>query len=200
MGITSQTVRFSDEPPNLEQIAAAMTRLCGLPVSVDDSSPAIKSDLYQIHATVRFACAPREHVEVYSYRARVTAMAPGLPMDLPEIARATGIDAARIERLFPSSSPVDHRAVHLRGYVGEEGTLQDVAALALESLGGALARPMSAERRQRAAVPLTPALLRARHRRHNRVMLRALATLPFHVARALGRAALRRMSIFGKRD
>lgn len=200
MGITSQTVRFTDGPPDLDQIAAAMTRLCGLPVSVDDSSPAIKSDLFEIHATLRFECAPREFVEVYSYRARVTAKAPGMPMDLREIARATGIDTARIELLFPSSFPVDHRAVHLRGYVGEEGTLQDVAALALESLGGALARPMSEERRQRAAGRLTPASLRARHKRHNRAWLRALATLPFHVARALGRAALRRMSIFGKRD
>lgn len=193
MGITAQTARFTGEPPKLDQIKAAMTQLCGLAVSVDDSSTAMKSDLFAIHATLRFESVPRESVHVYSYRARTPGDA-ALPVNAREIASATGIDAATIERLFPASFPIDHRAVHLRGYVSEEGTLQDVAALALESLGGTLVKPMSEERRHRASVRLTPALLHARYRQHNREWLRALATLPFHATRLLVRAALRRLS------
>ena len=197
MGITAQSARFTDEPPQLAQIATAMTQLCGLAISVEDSSAASKSDLFEIHATLHFECAPREGVEVYSYRAHVRREIPAMPADLREIASVADFDTAAVERFFSAPLPVDHRAVHLRGYVGEEGTLQDVAALALESLGGALARPMSEERRRRASIRLTPDLLHARRRQQNREWLRALATVPFHAARFLARAALRRLSIFG---
>lgn len=66
MGITSRTVAFACDPPQLDQIPSAMTHLSGLVVSIDDSSTAIKSDLFEIHPKLRFACAPREYVEIYS--------------------------------------------------------------------------------------------------------------------------------------
>ena len=50
MRITSRTVTFAVDPPHLDQIAPAMTQLCGLVVRIDDSSTAIKSDLFAINA------------------------------------------------------------------------------------------------------------------------------------------------------
>lgn len=187
MGITSRTVTFAADPPHLDQIASAMTQLCGLVVRIDDSSTAIKSDLFAINAKLRFACAPREYVEIYSYRAgSITSMYA----NMRERAKAEGASETLLDRAFPAPPSDDHRSIHLRGYVGEEGTLHDVAALALESLGGTLTRPMPDEQRRRASVRLTPAELRARHRRHNREWLRAIAGLPFHVVRAVFRRLL----------
>lgn len=90
-------------------------------------------------------------------------------------------------RAFPAPPFEVHRGIHLRRCVSEEGPLHDVAALALESLGGTLTRPMADEQRRRASVPLTSTELRARHRRHNREWLSAIAGVPLHVVRAFRR-------------
>jgi hypothetical protein len=167
-----------------------MTQLCGLVVSIDDPSTAIKSDLFEIHARLRFAFAPREHVEIYSYRAGATDRRYADYAQMREGLKAEGVSATLLDRAFPAPPADDDRSIHLRGYVGEKGTLHDVAALALESLGGTLTRPMSDEQRHRASVPLTPTELRARRRRHNREWLRVVAGLPFHVVRAAFRRLL----------
>jgi len=105
----------------------------------------------------------------------------------------SGMDRATLERLKPPPPTDAHQAVTVRGYISEEGTLSDVTALALESLGGTLTHPMSDERRHRASTRLTPAGLAARHRHNNRAWLRALAAAPFQLARALVRSAIGRL-------
>jgi hypothetical protein len=77
--------------------------------------------------------------------------------------------------------------VHTRGYISEEGTLHDFAAIALESLGGVLASPMSEARRARCAEKLTPALLRARHRQHLRLWIWELMKVPATLLAAVWR-------------
>lgn len=71
------------------------------------------------------------------------------------------------------------------GYIGEEESLHDFAALALESLGGVLARPISDARRARCGERRTPALLRARHRQHVRLWIWELLKIPLKLLRKL---------------
>jgi hypothetical protein len=190
VGITAGTGQFAGNPPTLDEITAAMTRLCGLAVGMEQSPAETRSDLWEIQATVWFKCAPRERVDVYSFRAEATAK---MRSGIVERALAEGADSATVERLFPNRPGDNRNAVHLRGYIGEEGTLFDVAALALESLGGTLTRPISDERRRRASVQLTPGELAARHRQHNREWLLALGSAPFQLARMLVSNAIDRL-------
>lgn len=90
------------------------------------------------------------------------------------------------EAYMPAATPdpsVGH--VHTVGYIGEEGSLHDFAAIALESLGGVLARPISEAHRACCAERLTPALLRARHRRHVRLWIWELLQIPAKLLRRL---------------
>lgn len=145
-------------------------------------------DLFRFNADIAFACVRRERVTVYAY-------VPGLK-GLRELILATeGIDAlarenpkvAKMMEVYTRAAKPDPTVahVHTRGYIGEEGTLHDFAAIALESLGGVLARPISEARRARCAENLTPALLRSRHRQHVRLWIWELVKIPAMLLRRL---------------
>ena len=178
MGITAASASFRGDPPRLEAIVAEIERMSGLTLVVE-SRPS--DDLFRFNADIAFACVPRERVTVYAY-------VPGRK-GLRELILATeGIDAlarenpkvAKVIEVYTTAAEPDPTVahVHTRGYIGEEGTLHDFAALALESLGGVLARPISEARRARCAGNLTPALLRARHGRHVRLWIWELLKAP----------------------
>lgn len=173
MGITHTSAVFAGQVPDLARIAAEMTRRSGLEVSVRDSAPEVTSTVFAMHGELSFACVNRERVKVYSYR-------PWVPREPDEatLAALAAIDPGHADQahriLNGGRVDGDHHSVHVQGFVGEEGTLFDVTALALESLGGSLTRPISDERRQRCSAALTPSALRARHRAHWRAFVREL--------------------------
>ena len=147
-------------------------------------------DLFRFNADIAFACVRRERVTVYAY-------VPGRKGMRELIMATSGIDAlardnpkvAKMIDVYRSAATPDPTVahVHTMGYIGEEGTLHDFAAIALESLGGVLARPISEGRRARCAEQLTPALLRARHRQHLRLWIRELLKVPAKLLAAVWR-------------
>src|SRR5690242_7803542 len=164
MGITATSAAFRDDRPTLDAIVAEIERRSGLPLVVESREP---GTVFRFNAAVAFACARQEQVEIYAY-------APGAPNIRDTILTTEGIDqlaqdnpqvARMIDTLRTAPAPDPHLThVHTRGYVGEEGTLHDSVAIALEALGGVLTRPMSDDRRTRAAGPFTPETLVARRR------------------------------------
>jgi hypothetical protein len=193
MGITHTSAMFAGPVPDLGRIAAEMMRRSGLEVSVRNSAPEVTSTVFAMHGELSFACVNREHVKVYSYRpwvprepdeAMLTALADIDPNLVDQARRA--FNGGRVEG--------DHHSVHVQGYVSEEGTLFDVTALALESLGGSLSGPVSDERRQRCCAPITPSALRARHRAHSRAFVRELFKGLGQLTSALARRLWRRAS------
>ena len=178
MGITTASALFRGDPPTVDDIVAEIESASELTLVVDARPP---GSMFRFHARLAFACAPREHVEVYAYM-------PGVPSTRDMILGTPGIDqlardnpqVARMIEMYTKAPLPDSDAacVHTLGYIGEEGTLHDFTAIALESLGGALTRPISAERRGRCATKLTPALLAARHREHRRAWIAELLKSP----------------------
>ena len=178
MGITDSSAAFRGDPPSLEAIVAEIERMSGLALVVESRS---SGDQLLFNAEIAFDCLRRERVTLHAY-------APGRKGMRELIMATSGLDAlARdnpqvtkmLEAYMPVATPdpsVGH--VHTMGYIGEEGTLHDFAALALESLGGVLARPISDARRARCGEKLTPALLRARHRQHVRLWIWELLKAP----------------------
>ena len=152
--------------------------MSGLALIVDGRS---SGDQLLFSAEIAFACAPRERVSLSAY-------APGRKGVRELIMATSGLDAlardnpkvaTMLEPYLRAATPdpsIGH--VHTIGYIGEEGTLHDFAAIALESLRGVLARPISEVRRARCAEKLTPALLRARHRQHVRLWIWELLKAP----------------------
>src|SRR5689334_25424413 len=96
------------------------------------------------------------------------------PSDSP----ARWTSTSKCTRTGRASTGSQHCVRAHTGPVGEEGTLHDFVVLALESLGGALGRPISAERRKRCAGTLNPARVRARHRTHRRLWITELLKAP----------------------
>ena len=178
MGITASSASFRGDPPSLEAIVAEIERTSGLALFVE-SRPA--SDLFRFNAEIAFACVRRERVSVYAYLPgrkgmreliMATAGIEALARDNPQVAKM-------IKTYTTAATPDPSVAhVHLMGYISEEGTLHDFAALALESLGGVLAHPISEARRARCAEKLTPALVRARHRKHVLLWIWELLKIP----------------------
>lgn len=160
MGILIQEVQFHGDLPDLARIGAAITQLCGLPVTITDSSPDVKGTLYAMHARVAFDCHRSNTIEVFSYRpgavrqlyAQVTA---NVPPDLAEPPRA----------LLGVNEPEGTPSIHLRTYVGQEPTLLMVTTLALEALGGEIKRPVPEAARRTYSRLLTPAALKWRTRK-----------------------------------
>ena len=187
VGITASSASFRGDPPALEAIVAEIERLSGLALVVE---PRSSGDLFRFNADIAFARVRRERVTVYAYvpgqkGMRELIMAtPGvdaLARDNPKVAKM-------IEAYTTAATPDPSVAhVHTMGYIGEEGSLHDFAAIALESLGGVLARPISQARRARCAEKLTPALLRARHRQHVRAWIWELLKAPANLLAAMWR-------------
>jgi hypothetical protein len=173
LGITHRTIRFANTPPELAEIVAAMTTSSGLPIVVLRS---VSDDLFRMRATLAFVCAPRETVTLTSY-------VPGAEQrSLSGVMTTPGIEDRMLARW--NSARSEGNVVHTQGYISEEGTLHAVAALALESLGGTLAAPISEEQRHEASMRLTPDVLRERHRRNARRWISELSKAPFLLLRA----------------
>lgn len=134
MGIVSTSVRFDERTPDPRAIAAAVSELCGLPVSVAVKG-APGDTLFAMNVRLAFDAAPDVSVELFSYR--------------------HGVEG-------PAGSPLDGRTVHLRSYIGQELTMYWTAALSLERIGGTIARSPSDEIRQRYGRRLTRWELRGR--------------------------------------
>jgi hypothetical protein len=193
VGITHRTVKFSEaaSSPPLPEILAAMTRLSGLPVTVHRSS---SDHLYRLNAEVSFSCVPRERVTIISYVPASERATRSHLRDTPGVEDLAKKNA-HVARMLADLEGIDDTkgtAVHVSGYVGEEGTLHGVASLALESLGGTLDRAMPDEQRKQCSMRLTPALLRQRHRQHRRKWMAALLRVPGYATGALVRALRKR--------
>jgi hypothetical protein len=178
MGITIQSARFDGQLPDLQHLVAEMTRSSGLAVTVHDSTPEVKGQVFQVHCRLAFACEPRESVEISAYQSGAARQGSDRLKALAAIAEKSTSDPVvlnHVRQLLDAPTPANEQStMQLRGYVGEEGTLFGVAELALESLGGTLRTPMSDARRHACSGPLDPATLRARHRARSRAMRNAL--------------------------
>ena len=145
MGVVRREVLFEGRAPGSTIIGEAITNRCGLPVVVTESDATVKASLYDMHARLAFACAPRLGLEIFSY-------VPGA--------------VRRVD------DPATRQAVHLRAYVGEELTLFWVTALVLEQLGGRSTQPLSPEVVAEYGRALSPADLERRIRKSQRAALR----------------------------
>jgi hypothetical protein len=198
VGITTQAATFTEDTPALEEVVFAASRLSGLQLTCRRST---EDKLYRFHAEVAFACYPREREEIFAYDLEELRAFYGQLADLTrgsEVAERAAADrrfAAGFEAFATSIATRNKPTIYLRGFVGEEGTLRVVLALALESLGGSLLFPMSDAARALCSVPLTAVVIRQRHRRHRREWVRELAKLPTHVVAAVWRWLLRKMGI-----
>ena len=171
MGIAIQEVQFEGRAPVVLQIADAITRACGLRVIVAESSPEVKSELYELHANLAFECATQNTIEIFSYL-------PGSAREL--FGKLTAGTSPLLENqlqgmLSGLNEPPGCQSVHLRGFVGQEPTLFIMTTIALEKLGGQIKHPLSEELRRTYSGLLTPDLLQHRQRKTRRQVFRAMA-------------------------
>jgi hypothetical protein len=146
MGMVFGEVTFDRRGPTIEELAAKITDVCGLPVTIE---PPGHGDLniYDQHAHLAFAASPEEKLEVFSYlpgaaRKFYNEHLEGFT-DLPIAKHAVGLE------------PEGTQVVHLRSFLGYEPTLMAVAVLALESLGGRPREPIGDEYRREFAQKIT---------------------------------------------
>ena len=196
MGITAQAASFDASAPTLDEVVFAATRASGLSLRCQSLTA---SDLYRFRAEVAFDCHPAERVAIFAYEPEPLRAFYERVRELHRPSELTALMASepRIKETYEALSTMiatgfGKPAIHTRGSVAEEGTLHAVLALALESLGGTLLFPISDARRDNCSRILTPALVRARQRRHRMTWLRELAKLPVHIARAASRRWFRR--------
>ena len=153
MAIVVQEARFPSPLPDIGRIVGTITEICGLPVLVKESGSDIKGNLYELHAHLAFACAPKDHVEIYSYQSGAVQQSyKKMYADMGEFApKPKGWD-----------EPLGTQMIYLKIYLGQEPTLFHVAILALEKLGGELKKPISEDDRQAYGDTLTPAIFEKR--------------------------------------
>ncbi len=160
MAVVTQEVMFEGMAPGPAAIETAIARLGGLPATLTEDGPGIKGDLYDLHGRLAFACGRSNSIEIFSYspgavRRHYEQMSAGAPAVLGrQLQGMTGLD----------ESP-GHQSIHLRAILGQELTIFTVAALALESLGGRIRRPIPEEARLRCAGPMTREALDRRVRK-----------------------------------
>ena len=129
MGITASSASFRGDPPSLKAIVAEIERVSGLALVVESRS---SGDQLLFSAEIAFDCVRRERVTVHAY-------APGRKGMRELIMATSGMDALlrdnpkvakMLEACMPAATPdpsIGH--VHTMGYIGEEGTLHDFAAI-----------------------------------------------------------------------
>jgi hypothetical protein len=166
MGVVATEAVFDGRAPQLSRIAAQVTEMTGLPVSVAESGPDVTGELYDLHGHLAFACAPGTGIELHSYRAGAAR----------EFCRQTFGDAHFPVARFVEglNEPPGTQAVYVRGYVGQEPTLFFATLLALEALGGRPREPFSDEDRREYGSPISPAELEERRRKLTRHALPAV--------------------------
>jgi hypothetical protein len=152
MGVVIAEVVFDGQAPELSRIAEKVTELSTLPLSVTESGADVKAGLYDLHASLAFACAPRAQLELYSYR----------PGAVKEFYQQTFGDADLPLARFVQglNEPPGTQAVYLQGYVGQEPTLLFVTELALETLGGRPRESIPEEMRREYGAPVSAAQLK----------------------------------------
>ncbi len=156
MGMFFGSVTFPGQAPDLARITAAVTERSGLALAVEESGADIKGGLHDMHARLAFACAPREQLELYSYRpGAVKAFSESVLVDVP-------FPTARF--LQGMNELEGAQTVYLRASLGLEPTLLAFTLLALEALGGRLAHPFPEDLRRQYGAPVTVADLEERHR------------------------------------
>jgi hypothetical protein len=157
MGMVFGEVAFDGRAPELSRIADKITEVSGLPVSVTGSAADVEGDLYDMHTSLAFACAPEERLEVHTYL-------PGAVREFYNEA-IEGIELPTAKFVQGMSEPAGTQTVYLRGYIGQEPTLLAVAILALEALGGHPRHPTSEELRREYGKPITTTQLTERRRK-----------------------------------
>jgi hypothetical protein len=127
MGILANSAVFQDEAPSLESIVQKASELCGLSISVEEL-PLEDCQVYPncFYARIYFECLHRSNYVE-------------IHSEKQEIGE-TGLI----------------QSVHLRIYMGQEGTLFSTVILALEELGGVMKHPVPREARQKYQRRLTP--------------------------------------------
>src|SRR2546426_313968 len=157
MGMVFGEAAFDRRAPGLSPIADKISELSGLPVSVTESGSDVKGDLYDLHASLAFACAPEDQLKLYTYRAGAVKEFRDQTFgdaDLPMVKFTQGLN-----------EPAETQVVYLRSFIGQEPTLMAVTTLALEALGGRPRHPISAEVRQDYGTPITASQLEKRRRK-----------------------------------
>jgi hypothetical protein len=163
MGIVIGHAIFDSPAPDLSRIAEKIQELSGLAVTVEESGPEIKGDLYDFHAQLAFTGAPETQLKIWAYR----------PDARKEFYQRTFGDQESpffTKMIRGINEPPNTQAVHLQGYIGQEQTLFVMTQLALEAIGGHSPRLISEQMRQDYGKPITPAQLKARHRKWAREM------------------------------
>src|SRR5262245_44568951 len=157
MGMVFGEATFDGRAPDLSCIADKITELSGLPVSVTESAAEVKGELYDMHASLAFSCAPAERLELHTY----------LPAAVREFCNEAfeGIEFPTAKFVQGMSEPAGTQTVYLRGYIGQDPTLMIVSILALEALGGRPKHPILDEMRREYGKPITTSQLIERHRK-----------------------------------
>jgi hypothetical protein len=154
MAIVTQKAQFKTPAPGLAQITDAITEICGLGVTAEESSAEIKGGLFDMHADLAFPAYPKNKVQIHTY-------IPGIVQKHhQEMMKEFGGFAPQAQGW--DEGP-EVQTVYLRIYLGQEPTLFEVAGLALEKLGGKLAQPVSEETRDIYGAKLTLGTLKKRH-------------------------------------
>lgn len=155
MGLVFDHVNFDGRAPELSRIADTVTKLCGLPVTLQLSDLAERGGFHDQHGHIAFACAPNEQLEIYSYK-------PGaVRKHYDEFTE--GVELPIEKAVQGLHEQAGTQSIYLRGWVGME-TLMAVTVLALESLGGRPRVPISDEMRREYGAPITEADLFERRR------------------------------------
>src|SRR5262245_7847264 len=135
MGIVIGDAIFDSQAPELSRIAEKIQELSGLAITVHESGPEIKGDLYDFHAQLAFTSAPKTQLEIRAYR-------PGAVKEFYQ--RAFGDRELPFPKMIQGmNDPPNTQTIHLQGYIGQEPTLFVMTQLALEALGGRSSHPTS---------------------------------------------------------
>src|SRR3982750_2025834 len=68
MGLIVEEVTFQGKAPSIAAFTEKLTQMVALPVVVNESSPRVTTDMYDLSVHVAFASFPRHQVELIAYR------------------------------------------------------------------------------------------------------------------------------------
>jgi len=158
-------VTFDGRGPTVDALAAKISELSGLPVSVQAPGPG-DLGIYDQHAYLFFVAMPEEQLEVFSYRRGAAKKFYNDFMEgfenLPTAKYAVGLNEA------PGT-----QVVYLRSFVGHEPTLMMATVLALEALGGRTRSPITDDIRREYGTPITEQQLAERRKKLHKELRRA---------------------------
>ncbi|MDB5331345.1 MAG: hypothetical protein JWP03_2496 [Phycisphaerales bacterium] len=166
MGIITAEATFEGQAPEAARIADKVKEITGLPMTLDESGPEIRGDLYSLHAYLALAHFPNQRIELTAYQ----------PGSVKEFLKTTGTDRFPFARVVRGANePPGTQTVYVKGYTGQEPTLFFATKLSLEALGGRLRKPTGENERREYGSRITVAELERRHRKLERQSLLALS-------------------------